>query len=275
MNLTVDASIAVKWSVAESLSDDARRLLSHRLRLHAPDILIAEFANTIWKKARQGEIEDPQPYFDELALLPDVVTLHPADGLIDRAARIAVAIDHPVSDCLYLACAEAAAAALITADKKLANKVARRLPNADVRHIGAPGVAQAITAAATALVISREKIEALSDAYGVFAATERHVVASLRGRRELPPLLTPDKQKLIVESPSFRRLVDMISALTEEEHVDLLALGWLGAGLLNGDWRRNFEHASDMVGRGDPSYAAGYGESWRKGYALVSRLKKT
>lgn len=96
MNLTVDASIAVKWSVAESLSDDARRLLSHRLRLHAPDILIVEFANTIWKKARKGEIEDPQPYFDELALLPDAVTLHPADRLIDRAARIAVAIDHPV-----------------------------------------------------------------------------------------------------------------------------------------------------------------------------------
>ena len=274
MNLTVDASIAVKWFVAESLYHDARRLLSHRLCLHAPDILLVEFANTIWKKARRGEIEDPQPYFDELALLPDIVTLHPSGQLIDRAAQIAAEIDHPVYDCLYLACAEAAASALITADKKFANKVAGHLPSADVRYIGALGVADAITAAATALVISREKVEALSDAYEVFAATERHVVASLRGRDELPPLLTPENQKLIVNSPSFTRLVDKISALTDEERVDLLALGWLGAGLLNGDWRRNFEHASDMVRQVDHGYAAGYGEYWRKGYAFVSRLKQ-
>ena len=85
---------------------------------------------------------------------------------------------------------------------------------------------------------------------------------------ELPPLLTPENQKLIVDSPSFKRLVDKISALTDEERVDLLALGWLGAGLLNGDWRRNFEHASDMVRQVDHSYAAGYGEYWRKGYDL-------
>ena len=268
MNLTVDASIAVKWFVAECLYHDARRLLSHRLCLHAPDILLVEFANTIWKKARKGEIEDPQPYFDELALLPDILTLHPSGQLIDRAAQIAAEIDHPVYDCLYLACAEATASGLITADKKFANKVAGHLPSADVRYIGALGVADAITAAATTLVTSREKVEALSDAYEVFAATERHVVASLRRRNELPPLLTPENQKLIVDSPSFKRLVDKISALTDEERVDLLALGWLGAGLLNGDWRRNFEHASDMVRQVDHSYAAGYGEYWRKGYDL-------
>ena len=177
--------------------------------------------------------------------------------------------------CLYLAYAEGAASALITADRKLANKAAGQLPSADVRHIGAAGVAEAITAAATALVISREKVEALSDAYDFVAATERHVVASLRGRHDLPPLLTPEKQKLIVASPSFRRLVDMISALAQEECVDLLALGWLGAGLLNGDWRRIFEHASHMVGQVDHSYAAGYGEYWRKGYASVSGPPRT
>ena len=87
-------------------------------------------------------------------------------------------------------------------------------------------------------------------------------------------MLTPENQKLIVDSPSSKRLVDMISALTDEEHIDLLALGWLGAGVLNGDWRRNFEHASEMVGLVDHGYAAGYGEYWRKGYTSVSRLKQ-
>lgn len=274
MNLTVDASVAVKWFVAEPLHDDARRLLSHRLSLHAPEILLAEFANTIWKKARRGEIKDPLPYFDELTRLTDIVTLHPAGRLVDRAAQIAIEIDHPIYDCLYLACAEATASALITADNRLAEKVAKSVLSADVRYIGAPGVADAITAAATGLVINRETIEALSDAYEVFAATSKHVVASLRGHSEQPPLLTPENQKLIVDSPSFKRLVDMISALTDEELVDLLALGWFGAGLLSGDWRRNFEHASKMVGSVGHDYAAGYGEYWRTGYCLVTGQKQ-
>ena len=274
MNLTVDASVAMKWFVAEPLHDDARRLLSHRLCLHAPEILLAEFANTIWKKARRGEIEDPQPYFDELTRLPDIVTLHPGSRLVDRAAQVATDIDHPIYDCLYLACAEATASALITADNRLAAKAAGSVPSADVRHIGAPGVADAITVAATGLVINQETIEALSDAYDVFAATSQHVVASLRGQSETPPLLTPEHQSLIVDSPSFKRLVDMISALSDEERVDLLALGWFGAGLLNGDWRRNFEHASKMVGSVSHDYAAGYGEYWRTGYGLVADRKQ-
>lgn len=144
MKLTVDASVAVKWFVAEALSDEARRLLDPRLHLHAPEILLAEFANTIWKKARRGEIKDPQPYFDELVSLPDIVTLHPGSHLVDSAARIAAETDHPVYDCLYLACAEASAPVLITADKRFANKVSRRLPRVDVRYIGTPGVPDAI-----------------------------------------------------------------------------------------------------------------------------------
>ena len=113
-------------------------LLHDRFDLHAPDILLAEFANIIWKKVRRGEISDPQPYFDELANLPEIVTLHPGGDLIGRAAQIAMAIDHPVYDCLYLACAELTASAVITADQKLVNQVTERWPRLDVRHVGAP-----------------------------------------------------------------------------------------------------------------------------------------
>ena len=275
MKLTIDASIAVKWFVAEPLREEARRLLAHRLHLHAPEILLAEFANTIWKKVRRGEIEDPHPYFEELANLSGIVTLHPGGTLIDRAARLAVEIDHPVYDCLYLACAEAAAPILITADRRFANKVAGRLPTADVRYLGAPGVPDEITAAATALIISRDKVEELSAAYEFFAATHESVVAALRDGNELPPLLTPKDQDLILESPSFKRLVEMIGRLTDEERVDLLALGWLGAGLLNGDWRHNFEHASEMAESVDHGYVAGYGQHWRAGYARVSHQGQT
>lgn len=141
MKLTVDASVVLKWFVTEPLSEQARQLLDGQLDLHAPDILLAEFANTIWKKGRRGEILDPQPYFVELASLPDVVAIHPVGGLIERAAQIAVLIDHPVYDCLYLACAEMTASALITADQQLVNRTTERLPGLEVRHLEAFGVA--------------------------------------------------------------------------------------------------------------------------------------
>ena len=141
MKLTVDASVVLKWFVTEPLSGQARQLLDVQLDLHAPDILLAEFANIIWKKVRRGETPDPQPYFDDLACLPGIVAIHPVGGLIERAAQIAVLIDHPVYDCLYLACAEMTASALITADQQLVNRTTERLPGLEVRHLEAFGVA--------------------------------------------------------------------------------------------------------------------------------------
>ena len=69
MKLTVDAGIVVKWYISEKYSGESRLLLAHRLERYAPDILLAEFANTIWKKARRQEIAEPQGYFDELSNL--------------------------------------------------------------------------------------------------------------------------------------------------------------------------------------------------------------
>ena len=138
MKLTVDASVAVKWFVAESKSGEARLLLAERIHLHAPGLLLAEFANTIWKKTRRREISDPRPYLNELAGLSELISLYPAGVLIERAAQIAFQIDHPIYDCLYLACAEFTDSALITADKRLADKAGDQLPGVFVRYIGAP-----------------------------------------------------------------------------------------------------------------------------------------
>ena len=122
MKLTVDASIVAKWFLTEPQSEEARQLLAPRIRLHAPDVVLVEYANTIWKKVHRREIPDPQPYFGELARLSEVVTLHRSGDLLDHAVRIAVEIDHPVYDCLYLACAAATSSVLITADHRFAKK---------------------------------------------------------------------------------------------------------------------------------------------------------
>lgn len=62
-------------------------------------------------------------------------------------------VDHPVYDCLYLACAEATESRLVTADKKLANKVASSPLDVAVQFIGDNGFAEEIVEVATALVI--------------------------------------------------------------------------------------------------------------------------
>lgn len=266
MTLTVDASVVVKWFVDEPLSEESRLLLAHRLHLRAPAILLSEFANTIWKKVRRGEIADSGPYFDELAAIPKIVDLLPDADVIERAACIAVEIGHPVYDCLYLACAEATESAAITADRRLADKAASRLPGVDVRYLGMPEVARDIQTAATALIISKDRLQELIAAYDVFAATQEHVLTGLQDEKEQRMrFLTSEDQDLYLRTPSNLRLLRLIGDLSDEERVDLLALGWFGAKRFDA-WRRSLEHAAKMVSFTHDGYVAGYGQHWKSGY---------
>ena len=160
MKVIVDASVAVKWMFTEEGSVESRELLAHRIVLHAPDLLLIEAANVLWKKARRKEIADAQPYLEELARLPDVVVLRPSVDLIARASVIALEIAHPVYDCLYLACAEVEGAPLVTADGRL-HDAAEAYPGVDVWHIAAPEVRKRIVSAATALVIQESTLQEL------------------------------------------------------------------------------------------------------------------
>ena len=146
MKLIVDACIAVKWFFTESHTAEARRLLTPRIVLHAPSFILTEAANVIWKKTRRKEIPDARPYLAGLTALSDVVTLRPSAELIVPATTIALALDHPVYDCLYIACAEAEGVPLVTADRKLQEAAASHA--VDVWYIGDEDVNQRIAAAA-------------------------------------------------------------------------------------------------------------------------------
>ena len=56
MRLVVDASVAVKWLVAEDGSEAAESLIDQRFELYAPRLLASEVSNALWRKARLGEI---------------------------------------------------------------------------------------------------------------------------------------------------------------------------------------------------------------------------
>ena len=269
MKLTVDASIVVKWYVSEKHSEDARLLLAHRLERYAPDILLAEFANVIWKKARRREIVDPQQYFQELRELQKAIVLFSDADLIGRAAQIAMQIGHPVYDCLYLSCAEATGSTLITADRKLRDIVADTALEVDVQYIGAHGVADKIRAAAVSLVIGRDKLADLVAANDLLLETGEHVRVALTEGRTGLQVFGPEDLSRILDSPAGRRLEGLFLELNDEERIDLLALGWLGQGYSGTDWQPIFERACaeiDGFGNRNWDYVLGLGVYWRVGF---------
>ncbi len=115
----IDASVAIKWFVPEPLHDAACALLSEPGERIAPDWLLIEAANVLWKQERRGFVAREQAE-NILALLPDLVETVPAAGYVRRALAIASRLGHSVYDCLYLAIAEQTGGILVTTDVRLA-----------------------------------------------------------------------------------------------------------------------------------------------------------
>lgn len=275
MKLTVDASVVVKWYVSETHSKEARLLLGHRLERFAPDFVLVELANIFWKKARLGEIGDPQAYFRELSRVRQAVVLSSTADLIERAAQVATQIDHPIYDCLYIACAEATGSTLITADRRLGSVAADGALNVDVQYLGADGVADTIRAAASALVVTQDKVAELVDAYDRLDATEENIFAALDLGRAGLSIATQEDRTLTFDSPAGKRLARLLHQLNDEECIDLFALGQLGRGSLGNEWQPIFERACSMIdGRAKDGWRYGLhlGAHWREGYKRLTGI---
>lgn len=147
MTLVIDASVAVKWYVPEPNSSEAALLLAGGMDLVAPDLLVAEFANVIWKKARAGELT----HLEGSAVVQAFVDAPPLSFRSSRvflpaAFQIATEYRRTVYDALYLAVAVAEDAVFVTADEKLVHALrgtrmeafCRSLPVL-VSELGPPG----------------------------------------------------------------------------------------------------------------------------------------
>jgi predicted nucleic acid-binding protein len=120
--LVIDASIAVKWVVEESGTPEALTL-RRRARLVAPDLLAAECANVLWKKVRRHELSRQEALLAARLLQGAEIELVPTRALLEAAARIAIELDHPAYDCLYLALAIEKGCRFVTADGRLLRKL--------------------------------------------------------------------------------------------------------------------------------------------------------
>ena len=140
--LVVDASVAIKWVIAEPGYERARTLRQHSLI--APDLLYAECANVLWRKWRRREISEDEAEIAAQALQQADLVVVSARGYAARAVTIAVTLDHPACDAMYLAVAEAFGLRVVTADDQLIRKAeqsatrvrAMLLPLSDIPRAG-------------------------------------------------------------------------------------------------------------------------------------------
>jgi predicted nucleic acid-binding protein len=129
--LVIDASIAIKWVVEEDGTPQALAVRAQG-RLLAPDLLVAECANVLWRKVSRGELSREQALLAARLLEASDIDLRPTRTLLATAARLAIDLDHPAYDCLYLALAIANDCRLVTADERFLRKLAQ-LPGGEWR----------------------------------------------------------------------------------------------------------------------------------------------
>ena len=119
VSVVVDASVAAKWLFTEAFSPEALGLLNGDASLYAPDLLLPEVGNILWKRVRSGEIsrEKAEELLGWLLNLP--LLLQPAPPLIAIALQIAGDYGCTVYDSLYVALSVQVGCPLVTADEKL------------------------------------------------------------------------------------------------------------------------------------------------------------
>ena len=129
--LVVDSGVMLKWVVPEHDSPDALRVraaaTTGAVRLIAPDFLLVELGNILWKKVRQNALSKPRA----AAILTDAanwpIGYEPVRPLLADALDLAVTWDRTVYDSLYLALSERESCPFVTADARLVNAVAPTL----------------------------------------------------------------------------------------------------------------------------------------------------
>jgi predicted nucleic acid-binding protein len=124
----IDTCALVKLVVPEDYSDTVSAIAelhrASRIQLIAPEFVLLECANVLWKHASRhnAPIADMMSAFEILRRLD--VRLIPQDSLIEDALRFALDVGIVVYDAIFCVAAERSRSALITEDTRLINSLA-------------------------------------------------------------------------------------------------------------------------------------------------------
>lgn len=126
--LVLDASAVVRMMEESPQAAEFRELVITADLVLAPELMLTEVANALWRLQRAGQLE-LEGLHQRLSKASDLVDhIEPDRHLQVEALALACHLDHPVYDCLYLALARREAAMLLTADQRLDKLAALVLP---------------------------------------------------------------------------------------------------------------------------------------------------
>lgn len=120
--IVIDASVAVKWVVEEDGTTEALAFLDGG-SLSAPDLLVPECANILWKKVRRSELQTDEAIMAACLLQRSDVEIVPTRGLMEEALKLSIDLDHAAYDCIYLSLALEKDWRFVTADARLERKL--------------------------------------------------------------------------------------------------------------------------------------------------------
>lgn len=118
----IDASIAVKWVIEEEGTTPSLALRK-RGKLIAPELLVAECANILWKKVQRRELSKDEAHVAARLLEGAELELLPTRSLLETAMGLAIELGHPAYDCVYLALAIDKDCPFVTADERFLRKL--------------------------------------------------------------------------------------------------------------------------------------------------------
>jgi predicted nucleic acid-binding protein len=130
--IVVDASVALKWLVPEPDSDRAAELLNRPLL--SLDFMQIECGSALWSRVRRGMFSRDDAIRMMGILRGAPLTWVPVGGVAEDAFSVALELDHPIYDCLYLALARAEGLSVVTADVRFARAL-RRVEAADLPEV--------------------------------------------------------------------------------------------------------------------------------------------
>jgi predicted nucleic acid-binding protein len=124
----LDASAALRLITQDPAAEDLARQVEQMALVLAPELMLTEVANALWKLQQAGGLDgiDPQLLLADARDLVDQI--EPDRTLQVEALALACHLNHPVYDCLYLALARREAATLLSTDQRLLALAARILP---------------------------------------------------------------------------------------------------------------------------------------------------
>jgi predicted nucleic acid-binding protein len=125
--LVIDASIAVKWVVEEEGTPLAVMLRQNH-RFAAPDLLLAECANILWKKTQRNELTPAEASMAAKLLERSNIELFAMQGLLAKATEMAISLGHPAYDCMYICLAASRNWRFVTADERLLRVLHQKAP---------------------------------------------------------------------------------------------------------------------------------------------------